>query len=137
MTMLIDNFYDESQWFDHKSEYLNELVIPNFKLYEFICRCGVCNVTWLNKLALMALGSVREEWGQPIKLSSGYRCCYHNKHIYGSAHWSYHMKGMAFDLKIPFDKDERFRFMKICETYFSFTILNIQGGYIHCDVRGL
>ena len=44
--------------------------------------------------------SVRERWGKPIPVSSGYRCPYHNSQI-GGALCSPHMFGVALDLDLP------------------------------------
>jgi len=42
---------------------------------------------------------IREEWGKPLKISSGYRCPSHNKAI-GGSYLSVHMFGLALDIDV-------------------------------------
>lgn len=74
----------------------NEKVSKNFVASEF----GCCNadlqlddklVGWLQK--------IRDHFGKPVNISSGYRCPEHNAQAGGSPK-SYHMKGMAADIYI-------------------------------------
>ena len=43
--------------------------------------------------------NIREEWGKPININSGYRCPVHNASLPGSSPISAHIFGIAFDLK--------------------------------------
>lgn len=49
------------------------------------------------------LDKIREAYGKPIRVTSGYRCPELNKAVKGSK-TSQHMKGQAADL-VPYDKD--------------------------------
>ena len=51
----------------------------------------------LETLVHCVLDPVREAWGAPIIVSSGYRCKELNKRVGGAEH-SYHLRGMAADI---------------------------------------
>ena len=52
----------------------------------------------LELLTENVLDPIREAWGGPIIVNSGYRCPELNKAV-GGAQYSYHMKGMAADIR--------------------------------------
>ena len=56
----------------------------------------------INLCALVhhVLQPLRDHYGQPVKISSGYRCPALNKAV-GGASRSQHMRGQAADIKIP------------------------------------
>lgn len=72
-----------------------------FKVNEFVCRC--CRqlleeeMENIEALAERALDPVREKFGRPIKVNSGYRCPKHNAKV-GGARNSQHMAGEAADI---------------------------------------
>ncbi|WP_200974439.1 D-Ala-D-Ala carboxypeptidase family metallohydrolase [Echinicola sp. 20G] len=74
----------------------------NFSLDEFKSKDGVafpiCVTNNLKELA-ESLQVLRDELGKPIYINSGYRSPDHNKAI-GGAKNSYHLKGMAADIKV-------------------------------------
>lgn len=43
------------------------------------------------------LGIIREAWGGPLRITSGYRCAKHNEAV-GGEHCSSHLFGLALDL---------------------------------------
>ena len=49
---------------------------------------------------------IREEWGKPININSGYRCPVHNASLSGSSPISAHIFGLALDCKCPGEVDE-------------------------------
>lgn len=74
----------------------------NITFKELSCRCG-CSapanvVTNLQILAFM-LQRIRDHFGRPIIISSGYRCMAHNTQV-GGASRSFHIQGMACDFTI-------------------------------------
>lgn len=74
--------------------------MKNFKKSEFECKC--CRElpadAWMNIDALVGmLDSVRDKFGRPIKVNSGYRCEKHNRKV-GGARNSQHMTGEAADI---------------------------------------
>ena len=52
----------------------------------------------LELLVKCVLDPIREAWGAPIIVNSGYRCEELNKAV-GGAKYSYHMQGMAADIR--------------------------------------
>lgn len=70
----------------------------HFSEEEFRCRCG-CGQVRINPQLVAKLERLREKVGQPIHISSGYRCPAHNKAKKG-AKFSQHMKGTAADITV-------------------------------------
>lgn len=72
-----------------------------FKEKEFVCRCcgELPPFARANIEALVneALDPVREAYGKPIYMTSGYRCEKHNKEV-GGVNGSQHTKGEACDI---------------------------------------
>lgn len=64
----------------------------------------------LNKLVTYVLDPLREAWGGPINVTSGYRCPVLNKAV-GGAKTSHHMQGMAADIRI-YARDSEGRYIK-------------------------
>lgn len=71
----------------------------HFSKDEFKCKCG-CGGLKVDLNLIVLLEKLRAEVGQPIHVSSGYRCPKHNAAVGGATN-SYHMKGMAADITIP------------------------------------
>lgn len=78
---------------------------PHFKLKEFQCNC--CGTVKIHPMLLEALERLRELWGNPIVITSGYRCEKHNTEV-GGAKESRHMKGFAADVVCIASKQARF-----------------------------
>ena len=80
-------------------EGINEIrVSPHFLLREFQCRC--CGCVKLSPRLLERLEALREIWGRPVVVTSGYRCATHNAKV-GGATRSLHMAGLAADVAVP------------------------------------
>lgn len=75
--------------------------MKNFSLNEFRCKC--CKElpadAWMyvEHLVNNLLDPVRDAFGKPIKVNSGYRCEKHNKEV-GGAKNSQHLLGQAADI---------------------------------------
>lgn len=71
----------------------------NFKPEEFRCNCGHCTgyPSWMKKVELQNLQSIRTHYGKPMKVTSGLRCKWDNSHSKGSINNSKHLTGYACD----------------------------------------
>ena len=72
-------------------------VSANFNLREFQCRC--CGLVKLCPRLLAKLQALRDAWGRPLVVTSGYRCNPHNKTV-GGAVASLHLRGLAADIAV-------------------------------------
>lgn len=68
------------------------------------------------------LDPLREAWGRPLAVSSGYRCPALNKAVGGSA-TSHHLRGMAADITTGNNADNRRLFQLIINLGLPFTQL--------------
>ena len=72
----------------------------NFKSTEFDCHgSGCCSSTQVDENLVKYLQKIRDHFGKPVTVSSGYRCATHNKNIGGATN-SRHSKGQAADIYI-------------------------------------
>lgn len=77
------------------SKMLNDITISeNFKLCEF--ESPDTHEVKIDSRVLRKIQNIREHFGKPVIVTSGYRTPEHNKKVRGVAN-SYHMKGMAID----------------------------------------
>lgn len=102
----------------------------HFKTSEFRCHC--CGKCIIVPELIISLEALRSKVNTPIRINSGYRCEKHNKEIKGSK-TSYHMRGMAADIRCRKDKmpqllDESLKIFKGVIEYST---------WIHVDVRDL
>ena len=71
---------------------------PGFKVREFRCRDG-SDVVMIDESLVMLLQCIREHFGRPITITSGYRTAAHNKSVGGAA-YSQHLYGRAADIRV-------------------------------------
>ena len=77
-----------------------ETLSTNFKSNEFDCHgVGCCSITLIDTKLVEYLQKIRNHFGQPVTINSGYRCPSHNKAI-GGANGSRHTKGEAADIAV-------------------------------------
>ena len=81
--------------------------MKNFRIQEFVCRCG-CQMPAearqnIEALVAEVLDPVRDEYGKPIYVNSGYRCEKHNKAV-GGVPRSQHIVGEAADISVKSEK---------------------------------
>lgn len=76
----------------------NLSVAKNFKVREFACQDGTDTVFISPDLAAL-LQKIRDHFGAPVNINSGYRTEAHNKKVGGAA-YSKHKYGMAADIRI-------------------------------------
>ena len=121
-----------------------------FSLHEFACACSICNrnpntiPNGMPPLELLEiLTELREHFGQPITINSGYRCPTHNKNI-GGAEKSRHVVGDAVDIVIKNNITESV-YNYIISKYgnrpygiaVSINSNNKYAGFVHIDTRGV
>ena len=71
---------------------------PNFTVYEFRCRDG-SDVVMIDESLVVLLQCIREHFGKPITITSGYRTAAHNAAV-GGAKSSQHLLGRAADIQV-------------------------------------
>ena len=114
-----------------------------FTLAEFKCKCGKCEMpqgTPPDKL-IDILCEIREHYGSPLIINSGYRCPTHNAKVGGAAN-SRHTKGDAVDFVVKGVKTkEVYEFCENlpCADEIGLAIKhnpNEFKGFVHLDTRG-
>ena len=76
----------------------NEKVGQHFKVKEFACKDG-SQVVFIDSYLVSILDILRNQVRKPVIINSGYRTPPRNKQV-GGAKYSYHMRGMAADIRI-------------------------------------
>lgn len=71
---------------------------PSFTVREFRCRDG-SDVVMIDESLVVLLQCIREHFGKPITITSGYRTAAHNKSVGGAA-YSQHLYGRAADIRV-------------------------------------
>jgi hypothetical protein len=71
----------------------------NFKIGEFACKCSRCTEVLVDEALVEWLQKLRDYFGVPVNVNSGYRCELHNKAVGGAA-TSHHLRGMAADIRV-------------------------------------
>ena len=107
----------------------NIKISDNFNLKEFQCKC--CGQVKIESKLLELLQKLRSQVGKPISVLSGYRCPNHNAEV-GGAKESYHMKGMAVDIRIP--NMSPGEVAKIAEQL-GFNGIGLYDSFTHVDIR--
>ena len=100
--------------------------IGNFKREEFICKCG-CKEENMNRDFVKKLDKVRNKYGFPIIITSGYRCKYHDSELGGKGN---HTTGKAVDIKCDVSQN-RYYMLPILLKYFK--RIGIGKTFIHVD----
>ncbi len=70
-----------------------------FKREEFACHCG-CGTNGIQDSFIEKLDLLRETYGKPIIVSSGYRCPKHNSAVSSTGATGPHTTGRAADILI-------------------------------------
>lgn len=85
----------------------------------------------MNKELLEILEEVREHYGRPINITSGYRTESHNAKVGGTPNSS-HLKGLACDVACTNSRD-RFHLVRLFIEY-GITRIGIANNFIHIDI---
>ena len=72
----------------------------NFRVSEFACHgSGCCTTVNIDEKLVECLQKIRDHFGKPVTINSGYRCATHNARV-GGASSSRHAKGQAADIAV-------------------------------------
>jgi uncharacterized protein YcbK (DUF882 family) len=116
-----------------------------FDLSEFACQCKDKNCSGkesqlkMNPLLIQGLNRLREAFGKPLIVTSGFRCQAHNSAV-GGAKASQHLYGTGVDIKpASGGKEELDRLFKLAQEEKAFTGIGDgrPRGFVHLDVRAL
>ena len=70
---------------------------PSFRVREFACKGS--DVVLIDDELVVLLQCIREHFGKPVHITSGYRTAAHNKSVGGAA-YSQHLYGRAADIRV-------------------------------------
>ena len=116
-------------------ENLNQKLAENFQASEFRCRCGKCQLTMVHEYGLHLLTLLRQLYGKPIDINSGYRCQAYNATLANSSPYSYHTRGMAWDIALPLaHKEERAHLLAFCSVVFP--SMYVAPTFAHLSIKG-
>ena len=113
-----------------------------FKINEFVCRCG-CGMPAearqnIEALVANVLDSLREAYGKPIYVNSGYRCEAYNRKV-GGVPRSQHIVGEAADISLPLTayglQDELMKLAKLIVQQGRFDQLIIYPTFLHVSYK--
>ena len=76
----------------------NRRLAPDFQVREFRCRDGTDTVM-VDEVLTVVLQCIREHFGRPVVITSGYRTAAHNAAV-GGAKSSQHLLGRAADIRV-------------------------------------
>ena len=71
---------------------------PAFRVREFRCRDGTDTIL-IDEGLVVLLQCIREHFGKPVTITSGYRTAAHNRAV-GGAFYSQHQYGRAADIRV-------------------------------------
>lgn len=104
-------------------------VSPHFRAEEFKCKCG-CGGIRVSQRLIEMLEQLRQSFGGPLTINSGYRCPAHNAEA-SRVERSAHVLGYAADIRAI---DGHTRFLLIDKArQVGFVRLGVAGTFIHVD----
>ena len=104
--------------------------MKHFSTDEFKCKCSKQCEIGMDAVLLEALEALREAYGAPITVTSGYRCPAHNATVGGHPR-SAHMAGLAVDVHGADLK----RLTELALSMTCFIGVGIARGFLHLDVQ--
>ncbi len=109
---------------------INEFQLTeHFSLVEFQCPC--CHTVLLAPRLVLMLEALRQSWGRPLVVNSGFRCRSHNKEVGGVA-GSLHLLGRAVDVRVAAAEQERFQRLA-ASVGFSRALCYGKRGFVHLE----
>ena len=111
----------------------NEQITKHFKVREFRCSDG-SDTIFISQELVEVLQKIRDHFGKPITINSGYRTDYKNSRTKNAAKESQHRFGLAADISIRGVSPSRVA--AYAETLLPGTGgIGIYGTFTHIDVR--
>lgn len=110
----------------------NTNLTKDFKVKEFACHDG-SDTIYISDETVKILQALRDYFGKPVIINSGYRTASYNKKIGGVSN-SQHVKGTACDIKIQGVPPEAIA--AYLEKYFPNCGIGLYGTFVHIDTRG-
>ena len=110
----------------------------NFERKEFACKGSSCcgHSCEMDQRVLDNANKLRDRLGEPLNISSGFRCPVHNKNV-GGEYNSYHTRGLAIDVWIGSGNYSTNEIAEIAlECGFDTAVAYPGQGFVHCDMRG-
>ena len=115
----------------------NASLSANVKVSELACKGnGCCSTVLVDELLVEYIQKIRDHFGKPITITSGYRCATHNARV-GGATGSRHNKGQAADIVVQGVAPK-----KVAQYAESIGIMGIglyetnsDGHFVHIDTR--
>ena len=96
------------------------------------CSCG-CNTKGMEPAFLDLMDQIRHSIGEPLTVTSGYRCPDHNDKVSSTSRTGPHTTGRAIDIKA----DSRLRFLLIeAAIKQGITRIGVAKSFIHLDDLG-
>jgi len=108
----------------------NRRLTVHFTVDEFRCPC--CGIAIVTLPLLRLLERLRDLVGEPLIITSGYRCPKHNAEV-GGAPDSLHMAGCAADIRC--DAVEPRKLAQLAGRVGFFGVLVYKDGHVHVDTR--
>jgi uncharacterized protein YcbK (DUF882 family) len=101
-----------------------------FRPSELACKC--CGKVHIDDKLIDLLDAIREKVGEPVYITSGYRCENRNKKVGGAKH-SQHVLGKAADIRVKSMSTKQLA--KFLEKNFKIGGMGIYPTFVHVDVR--
>jgi len=96
---------------------------------ELACKC--CGAVDVNVELINRLDALREFYGKPLHITSGYRCSKHNAEV-GGVNDSAHMHGIAVD--VTAGSPEKYELLGVIFQTKLFNRIGIAKNFIHLDI---
>jgi GH25 family lysozyme M1 (1,4-beta-N-acetylmuramidase) len=109
-----------------------KLIRPNFKVKEFACKDGSDTVLVCEETAEI-LQAIRNYFGKPVHINSGYRTASYNKKV-GGASASQHVVGTAADISVQGVPPTAIA--AYLEAYYPLHGIGLYSTFVHIDSRG-
>lgn len=114
----------------------HERISDHFSVFEFDCPCNNCKETLVYPELVEKLEALRQKVGQPILVTSGFRCENHQRELealgYETSPKSQHLLGMAADISVL---DWSGKAIEPLAEAVDFRAVGVAPTWIHVDLR--